>query len=296
MQILDKSPIPPGGFTNFIQPHMSQNFHFVGGHAQFTTFKPPRTMEDTPSEEEIGTPLSSTKRNKYVTVDSGDDLELPRTEKRILWTQEEDVRLMSSWLHNSTDSSIGTDRKNEQYWYDVADTYNETTPSHRRRNAGSGRDHKNCKLRTVGIRSGGYGRNPKTRTWTQEQWQKKSKKEALEKKAKGKDIDQTELEELNTFGKIQADEHANRLKVLEVQKKLSSEKIERAKLAHLAAKEKKEAAKAQREARKLEVEARMFETYNRLLAIDVALMSDEDKLEHANTMKCLKKTLFSYYN
>lgn len=91
----DKNPTPPGGFTNFIQPHMSQNFHFVGGHAQFAPFKPPRTMEDTPSEEEIGTPLSSTERNKYVTVDSGDDLELPRTEKRILWTQEEDVRLVS---------------------------------------------------------------------------------------------------------------------------------------------------------------------------------------------------------
>ncbi|RCV26482.1 hypothetical protein SETIT_5G248900v2 [Setaria italica] len=111
-------------------PHLSQNFHFVGGHAQFAPFKPPRTMEDTPSEEEIGTPLSTTKKNKY----------LPRTEKRILWAQEEDVRLMSSWLHNSTDSSIGADRKNEQYWYDVADTYNETTPSHRRRNAKQAKD------------------------------------------------------------------------------------------------------------------------------------------------------------
>lgn len=35
---------------------------------------------------------------------------------------------------------------------------------------------------------------------------------------------------------------------------------------------------------------------NRLLAMDVALMSDEEKLEHANTMKCLKKKLFSDYN
>lgn len=79
----------------------------------FASFKPPYTMEDTPPEEEIGTTLSSTERNKYMTIDSGDYLELSRTEKRILWTQEEDVKLMSSWLHNSTDSSIGADRKNE---------------------------------------------------------------------------------------------------------------------------------------------------------------------------------------
>ena len=42
---------------------------------------------------------------------------------------------MSSWLLNSTNSTIGADRKNEQYWADVEAMYNETTPSHRRRNA-----------------------------------------------------------------------------------------------------------------------------------------------------------------
>ena len=42
---------------------------------------------------------------------------------------------ISSWLLNSTDSTIGADRKNDQYWSDVEATYNETTPSHRRRNA-----------------------------------------------------------------------------------------------------------------------------------------------------------------
>ncbi|RLM74683.1 uncharacterized protein C2845_PM15G18960 [Panicum miliaceum] len=83
-------------------------------------------------------PNSSMENNKYINVDSGD--EVARTEKRILWTQEEDVRLMSSWLHNSTDPSIGADRKNEQYWGDVVETYNNTTPSHRRRNAKQAKD------------------------------------------------------------------------------------------------------------------------------------------------------------
>jgi len=36
----------------------------------------------------------------------------------------------------------------------------------------------------------------------------------------------------------------------------------------------------------------MFDTYNRLLSMDVSLMSDEEKLDHTNTMKYLKKKLF----
>jgi hypothetical protein len=125
--------------------------------------------------------------------------------------------------------------------------------------------------------------------------QKKAKKVALEKKAKNgiaKDTVSSDLEEIKTFGQIQADEHANRLKVLEVQKKLSSEKIEQAKLAHLAAKEQREAAEVQREVKKLELQTKMFETYNNLLAVDVSLMSEEDKLDHTNTLRCFKKKFF----
>ncbi|KAF0888448.1 hypothetical protein E2562_014259 [Oryza meyeriana var. granulata] len=78
--------------------------------------------------------------------------------------------------------------------------------------------------------------------------QKKAKKAAQDKKGKAK-VSDSDIEELNTFGKLQSEEHANRLKVLEIQQKLSSEKLEQAKLAHLAAKEQKEAAKEQKEAR-----------------------------------------------
>ncbi|CAO2148074.1 unnamed protein product [Urochloa humidicola] len=62
--------------------------------------------------------------------------------------------------------------------------------------------------------------------------------------------------------------------------------MEQTKLAHLAAKE-------QKEARKLELESRMFETFNHLISMDLSLMSDEEKLDHANTLKCLKKKLFA---
>lgn len=37
----------------------------------------------------------------------------------------------------------------------------------------------------------------------------------------------------------------------------------------------------------------MFETYNRLLSMDLSLMSDEEILDHANTLKCLEKKLFA---
>lgn len=106
-------------------------------------------------------------------------------------------------------------------------------------------------------------------------------------------MDHIDLEKLDKFSKLQNEQNANRLKVLEIQQKLSSEKIEQTKISHLAAKEQMEAAKVQREARKLEVEARMYETYNRLLVVDTSLMSDEEKVDHGNTLKFLKKKLFT---
>ncbi|CAN6323634.1 unnamed protein product, partial [Urochloa humidicola] len=36
-----------------------------------------------------------------------------------------------------------------------------------------------------------------------------------------------------------------------------------------------------------------LETYNHLLTKDLSLMTDEEKLDHANTMKCLKRKLFA---
>lgn len=41
---------------------------------------------------------------------------------------------------NSTDSAAGADSKNDQYWGDVAKTYNMTTPAHRRRNPKQAKD------------------------------------------------------------------------------------------------------------------------------------------------------------
>ena len=37
-------------------------------------------------------------------------------------------------MKNSVDSIAGNNKRNEQYWGEVARTYNMTTPSHRKRN------------------------------------------------------------------------------------------------------------------------------------------------------------------
>ena len=57
-----------------------------------------------------------------------------------MWTPEEDEKLMSAWLKNSTDSSVGADRNNEHYWGDVVKSYNMTIPSHRKRNSKQAKD------------------------------------------------------------------------------------------------------------------------------------------------------------
>ncbi|CAO2198403.1 unnamed protein product [Urochloa humidicola] len=81
---------PPGGFTNLIQPQMSQNFIFGGEPSQYASFRKPVAVE-----KGFLTPISTKDREdtSYVNVESGK--EAPRTENRIFWTQEEDVRMVS---------------------------------------------------------------------------------------------------------------------------------------------------------------------------------------------------------
>ncbi|CAL4963255.1 unnamed protein product [Urochloa decumbens] len=340
---------------------MSQNIIFGGEASQYASFR--QHTQDAQSDEGFSTPTAAKNCSSYVNLDNEE--EAPRTERRIFWTQEEDVRMISSWLLNSTDSSCGADRRIEQYWSDVEVTYNETTPSHRARNAKQIKDrfHKVNKwtnlfhsawLKATMVYNSGYndqmwiekahafylednknlnlGPFVLMEVWntvkTEAKWitynnslraaRKKSatkgsvnenevdtqgpidldelddelprpmgQKQAKKLKfAKSKEVEHIDLDELDRFSKIQDEQNANRLKVLEVQQKLSSEKMEQTKLAHLAAKE-------QKEARKLELESRMFETYNHLLTKDLSLMTDEEKLDHANTMKCLKRKLFA---
>ncbi|KAG2620042.1 hypothetical protein PVAP13_3NG103001 [Panicum virgatum] len=83
--------------------------------------------------------------NANVNADNGG---AARTDKRIIWSVDEDSRLMSAWLKCSLDPVQGNDRRKEQYWNDVIDTYNLTTPSVRRRTLKQAKDrwHKINKL------------------------------------------------------------------------------------------------------------------------------------------------------
>jgi hypothetical protein len=58
-----------------------------------------------------------------------------RTEKRIMWNVDEEVRLMSAWIEHSTNSTCGADKGGGQYWSEVVATYNKTTPANKRRTA-----------------------------------------------------------------------------------------------------------------------------------------------------------------
>ncbi|TVU20934.1 hypothetical protein EJB05_30540, partial [Eragrostis curvula] len=81
----------------------------------------------------VGAAYHSSPPNQAHNASSPPEVEM-RTEKRIMWTVEEDVRLMSAWVENSTNSSCGADRAGNQYWSDVVEYYNRTTPPLRKTN------------------------------------------------------------------------------------------------------------------------------------------------------------------
>nr|CAB3456581.1 unnamed protein product [Digitaria exilis] len=49
-----------------------------------------------------------------------------RSDRRLNWSNEEDIRLVSAWLHNSIDPVDGNDKKSDRYWSAVTSTYNST--------------------------------------------------------------------------------------------------------------------------------------------------------------------------
>ena len=48
---------------------------------------------------------------------------------------------MSAWLRCSTDPINGNNKKSDQYWGDVTNVYNNTTPKNRRRQVKQAKDH-----------------------------------------------------------------------------------------------------------------------------------------------------------
>lgn len=120
--------------------------------------------------------------------------------------------------------------------------------------------------------------------------QKAAKKAAREMKGKSKDS--ADVEEIEKLNQIQADFHTSRIKMLEMQEKLSAEKLESSKRTQLAARDNRFAAKDNKEAKMYEKEAKMLETYSRLITQDTTQMADDIRAEHVAAIKCLRKVLF----
>uniref|UniRef100_A0A0A9DHK8 Myb-like domain-containing protein n=1 Tax=Arundo donax TaxID=35708 RepID=A0A0A9DHK8_ARUDO len=72
--------------------------------------------------------------HSLINLESGeDDRDCARIDKRLAWTKEEELRLVSAWLSNSNDHINGNCKKTDRYWGDVTNAYNSTTPKNRTR-------------------------------------------------------------------------------------------------------------------------------------------------------------------
>jgi len=106
---------------------------------------------------------------------------------------------------------------------------------------------------------------------------KKAKEQMKKKKEQPCIIDLED--ELNNFLDAQKAANEGRAEMLETQRRVSSEKLESRRLAHLAAKEHKEAV--------------MLETYRSLLMQNTTGMPEDVKAEHMLALKCLRESLFN---
>ncbi|CAN6221413.1 unnamed protein product [Urochloa humidicola] len=353
-----------GSFMSYFrnQPH---NSHLVGSISQ-----PHNNYGTSPPEVEVFVGNQNDNENE-----NENGITEKRTEKRIMWTVDEDVRVMSAWIEHSTDATCGADKGGGQYWNEVGETYNKTTPPLRRRSPKQCKDrwHKVNKLTDLFESAYVKARRVFTSGYSAEMWmdaahkfyvednkdckevvgpfmltevwkicrdvpkwktyngnlknahkrkafhleedceeneeisdemperpigQKAAKKAALaakNSKLKGSSSSDAghskdspiELDKFDRYSKFQEENNEKCVQLLETQEKLSSEKLEVTKIAHLTAQEYKEG-------KKLEKESRMMETYNNLSTQDTSLMSNEEKAHRGAMMKCLMKALFGY--
>jgi hypothetical protein len=144
---------PPGGFMSFF-PNEAENSHLVGAPIHSNFPNEPHNASSVPDVE---------------VVHGNDNV---RTEKRIMWTVDEEVRLMSAWLEHSTDSTCGADKSGAQYWSEVVATYNKTTPPNRKRSAKQCKDrwHRVNKLTNLFECSYVKARRVFTSGYSNEQW------------------------------------------------------------------------------------------------------------------------------
>ncbi|KAF8730914.1 hypothetical protein HU200_016786 [Digitaria exilis] len=121
------TPCAPGasGLSSPRAPPTS-GFLAVGGHAAGQWWPSPSSSEcpnagvaqvteavDVEDDDTIQPANSNARSNASATsIDPTD----ARSDRRLNWSNEEDIRLVSAWLHNSIDPVDGNDKKSDQYW------------------------------------------------------------------------------------------------------------------------------------------------------------------------------------
>ena len=109
------------------------------------------------------------------------------------------------------------------------------------------------------------------------------KKAKVERDGKSKNkLVSKDMEELNKYIEVQEEASKNRAAVLEVQKRISQDKVEASRLALEAAKENKEA----------KTKAKMLEQYTKLLTHDTSSMPEDMKAEHLKAISLMRETLW----
>uniref|UniRef100_K3ZF23 No apical meristem-associated C-terminal domain-containing protein n=1 Tax=Setaria italica TaxID=4555 RepID=K3ZF23_SETIT len=229
--------------------------------------------------------------------DDNNDCNCSRTEKRLTWTKEEDLRLVSAWVNNSNNPIQSNFKKNDQYWKGVAYVFNSTTP--KKPNGPFMFRHcwevlcKEPKWEAYLERLEDL--EPDKRKFSvdedvgkhfslddsRDEWPiggKKAKEQMKKRKKEQPCIIDLE-DELNNFLDAHKTANEGRNEMLETQRRVSSENLEARTLAHLVAKEHKESV--------------MLETYQVLLMKETTGMPEDVKSEHVLALKCLREKLFN---
>ncbi|KAF0897200.1 hypothetical protein E2562_034243 [Oryza meyeriana var. granulata] len=125
---------------------------FLYAHAPFPLF----STQPPPAAPTVQVPPSSSsgfgRRNRVATTpEAGND-----ANKRMYYTHEEDLKLVSTWLNNSTDPIEGNARKGETYWTKVAKAFNATTPDERKREVSHLKGHWHKTTKNISFFNGCY--------------------------------------------------------------------------------------------------------------------------------------------
>ncbi|RLN30890.1 uncharacterized protein C2845_PM05G19970 [Panicum miliaceum] len=129
MNMLQSHKLPFVNSPNGSQ--QSENFHFIGGAMNHSTFLPTSICsKGTPSPTGTsagGAAQLGSQDKETIDVEDNDTIQSARTnaksnatsdarsDRGLNWSNEEDIRLVSAWLHNSIDPVDGNDKKSDQY-------------------------------------------------------------------------------------------------------------------------------------------------------------------------------------